>query len=278
MDLGVTMFMTDRTMRPDDLARAVEERGLALALGAGAHPHPDEPGDAEPVRRATLPEEYARTLDPFVALIAAAAVTTHPRVGTGIALVAQRDPIVTAKEVATLDLLSGGRFCFGIGFGWNVEEMSDHGTAKATGGRIGRERVLAMQRLWADDEARSQASTCSSRRRGPGRSRCRSRGRPVLDRGRGRTDRCSATSPSTPTGGSRSGARASPPPCPSCSKAWAEAGREGQPIVTPFGTDPGAGQARPLRLPRRQECVLRLPSAGAEEILPILDRFAEFVD
>src|ERR687889_2844540 len=128
MDLGLTSFLTDRSITPAALARAAEERGFS-SVWLPEHTH-------IPVSRATpapmgepLPEEYRRTVDPFVALGTMAAVTERVRFGTGICLVAQRDPVITAKEVATLDHLSGGRFTFGIGFGWNVEELADHGVA-----------------------------------------------------------------------------------------------------------------------------------------------------
>src|SRR5438034_9256766 len=118
MDLGITMFPTDYAIGPAALAKACEERGFE-SLWFPEHTH-------IPVSRRTpypaggdLPDEYARTLDPFVALTAAAAVTERLRIGTGVCLVAQHDPIVLAKEVATVDLLSGGRFIFGIGYGWN---------------------------------------------------------------------------------------------------------------------------------------------------------------
>jgi probable F420-dependent oxidoreductase len=153
MDIGVFMFPTEYAIRVDELARALEERGFE-SLFLPEHTH-------IPVSRRTpfpgggpLPREYSHTLDPFVALSAAAAATTRLRVGTGICLLIQRDPIVTAKAVASLDLLSNGRFLFGIGGGWNVDEMGNHGTAYATRFRLLRERVLAMKEIWTKDEAR----------------------------------------------------------------------------------------------------------------------------
>ena len=126
MRYGVTMFMTDKTMGPETFAREVEARGLH-SIYLPEHTHipvsrrtPPPTGDAE------LPEEYRRTLDPFVALAAAAAVTERILLGTGICLVAQREPIVTAKAVATLDALAAGRFVLGIGFGWNEDEITHH--------------------------------------------------------------------------------------------------------------------------------------------------------
>ena len=152
MHFGVFMFVTDETIGPAALARAVEERGFE-SLFLPEHTH-------IPASRATpwpggreLPRPYYRTLDPFVALAAAAAVTERLRLATGICLVIQRDPITLAKEVASLDLISGGRMLFGIGAGWNREEMANHGTDPRTRMALMRERVLAMKAIWAQEEA-----------------------------------------------------------------------------------------------------------------------------
>lgn len=150
-ELGVTMFPTDYAIAPVDLARAVEERGLD-SLFFPEHTHIPAsrktpwPGGAE------LPKEYWHTHDPFVALGAAAAATKRIKLGTGVCLVIERDPITLAKEVASLDLISGGRVVFGIGGGWNVEEMADHGTAHDKRWKILRERILAMREIWTRDE------------------------------------------------------------------------------------------------------------------------------
>jgi probable F420-dependent oxidoreductase len=151
MHVGIAMFVTDQTLHPGELAALVEQRGFeSLFVPEHTHiplsrltPHPLGP----------LKEHYKRTLDPFVALTAAAAATSTLLVGTGVCLVAQRDPIVTAKQVATLDRLSGGRFLFGVGAGWNVDEMQNHGTDPSTRFRLMRERVEAMKAIWTADEA-----------------------------------------------------------------------------------------------------------------------------
>ena len=155
MRLGVYIFPTDTTIQPAELAREVEARGFD-SLWFPEHSH-------IPASRRTpwggregappLPEEYWRTHDQFVALSAAAAVTTRIRLATGITLVAQRDPFWLAKEVASLDLISGGRFVFGIGYGWNLEEMEDHGVPTKRRRAVVREKVLAVKELWANDEA-----------------------------------------------------------------------------------------------------------------------------
>ena len=126
MPIGLCIFATDYAIRIDELARAAEDRGYE-SLWVPEHTHiPTSrrtpfPGGAE------LPREYSHTFDPFVSLMAAAAATKRLKVGTGICLIIERDTITTAKEVASLDLLSGGRFLFGIGAGWNAEEMENHG-------------------------------------------------------------------------------------------------------------------------------------------------------
>jgi len=152
MQFGVAMFPTDYAMRPDALARAVEERGFE-SLWFPEHTHIPASRRSPWPGGATLPKEYWHTHDLFVALATAAAVTTRLRVGSGICLVVERDPIVTAKEVASLDALSRGRLLFGIGGGWNAEEMEDHGTDFRTRWALLRERVLAMKRIWTENEA-----------------------------------------------------------------------------------------------------------------------------
>ncbi len=152
MDVGVFYFPTDYGITPGELGRALEERGFE-SLFVCEHTH-------IPVSRRTpfpgggdLPKRYSHTYDPFVALSFAAAETRRLRLGTGICLVTERDPINTAKNVASLDRLSGGRFLFGIGGGWNAEEMENHGTRFETRFKLMRERVLAMKALWTEEEA-----------------------------------------------------------------------------------------------------------------------------
>lgn len=151
MHCGLAMFSVDYAMRPDDLAREAEARGFE-SLFFPEHSHIPKsrktpwPGGGE------LPHEYLRIHDPFVALAMAAAVTSKLKIGTGVCLVIQRDTIILAKEVASLDLLSGGRFIFGIGGGWNVEEMNNHGTEFRTRWKKLREQVAALKKIWAEDE------------------------------------------------------------------------------------------------------------------------------
>jgi alkanesulfonate monooxygenase SsuD/methylene tetrahydromethanopterin reductase-like flavin-dependent oxidoreductase (luciferase family) len=149
MKFGVFMFATDTAIRPDHLAREVEARGFdSLWFPEHSHiPVSRETPWGGQVGAPSLPEHYWHSLDQFVALTSAAAATTELKLGTGITLVAQRDPIWTAKEVATLDLLSGGRVLFGIGYGWNKEEMAQHGAAYTRRRELLREKVLMMKSL-----------------------------------------------------------------------------------------------------------------------------------
>jgi probable F420-dependent oxidoreductase len=152
MQYGVLQFITDYTIGPMELARAMEDRGLE-ALMVPEHTHIPGTRETPFPGGGELPREYSHTLDPFVALTAAAAVTERLQVGTGISLVIQHDPIILAKRVATLDLISGGRFLFGIGAGWNREEMGNHGTTYETRWKLLRERIEAMKALWTEEEA-----------------------------------------------------------------------------------------------------------------------------
>jgi probable F420-dependent oxidoreductase len=152
MDFGVTMFATDYAIRVDDLAREVEGRGFE-SLWFPEHTHIPTSRLSPWPGGPTLPMEYWHTVDLFVALATAAAVTKTLKVASGICLLVERDPITTAKEVASVDHLSGGRMIFGIGGGWNAEEMANHGTPFRERWKILRERVLAMKKIWTEEEA-----------------------------------------------------------------------------------------------------------------------------
>ena len=147
LDFGAAMFFTDYSMTPAELGRALEERGFE-SVWAPEHSHiplsrkTPFPGGGE------MPKKYYDAMDPFVTLTAAAMATKKLKVGTGVCLVAQRDPIQTAKLVASIDQVSGGRFLFGIGNGWNQDEMEDHGTVFESRHKLARERVEAMKAIW----------------------------------------------------------------------------------------------------------------------------------
>ena len=151
MKYGVFQFSTDYAIRIDDLARETEGRGFE-SLFVPEHTHIPASRKSPWPGGADLPREYWHTVDPFVGLAAAAAVTTRLKLGTGICLVIERDPIVLAKEVASLDVISNGRVILGIGGGWNAEEMEDHGTDFKCRWKVLRERVLAMKEIWSKDQ------------------------------------------------------------------------------------------------------------------------------
>jgi probable F420-dependent oxidoreductase len=150
--LGICTFATEHTLSPGELAREVEARDFG-SLWFAEHSHIPLPRRTPWPGGAELPRWYYEALDPLVAMTAAAAATTRLRVGTGIALVVQRDPIQLAKEIASLDVLSGGRVDVGVGAGWNLEEMADHGTDPARRFKLLRERVEAMKAIWTMEEA-----------------------------------------------------------------------------------------------------------------------------
>jgi probable F420-dependent oxidoreductase len=274
MKLGITMFATDQSIDVVALARAAEARGFA-SLYIPEHTHiPTSRRTPPPTGDAELPEEYKRTVDPLVALAAAASVTSTITLGTGIALIAQRDPIVTAKEVATLDRLSGGRFVLGIGFGWNVEEMADHGVDYRRRRAIVREKMLAMQALWSQERAAFAGEFVRFEESWSWPKPVQQPRPPVLIGG--------APGPTLfahiaeyadgwiPIGGA--GVRQA---LPDLHRAAAAAGRDPAALrVVPFGTIPDAGKLDYYAALGITEVVLRLPSAPADRVLPVLDRYA----
>ncbi len=281
MRYGITMFATDISIDIVELAKEAEARGLQ-SLWLPEHTH-------IPVSRRTpaptggeLSEEYKRCLDPLVALGAAASATTTLRLGTGILLAAQREPIVTAKAVATLDLLSGGRAALGVGFGWNEDEIAHHGVAMSERRAAARERILAMQALWAEDEASFEgehvrfSSSWSwpkpVQRGADGRPRV-----PVLHGG--------AAGPKLfahiaeygdgwiPIGGA--GLTES---IPRLREAVAQAGRDPASLkIIPFGSIPDPGKLDHFERIGVTECVFRLPSAPRDVVLPLLDHQATLI-
>lgn len=270
MRLGITMFATDQTMGPHELAREAEDRGFS-SLYVPEHTHiPVSRETAPPTGDAALPAEYARTLDPLVSLAAAAAVTGRITLGTGILLPAQRDPIVTAKAVATLERLSRGRFALGIGYGWNAEEGAAHGVPWKRRRAMVREHVLAMRALWTDEEASFRGEFVGfdaswSWPKPSGRVPVLLGGAPgptlfahIAEYGDGWL----------PIGGA--GIREA---LPGLRRACEEAGRPMVPIV-PFGTLPTPGKLAYYASLGIEEAVLRVPAGGRDAVLPLLDEYA----
>lgn len=271
------MFATDVSMPVPDLARAAEERGLH-SLFIPEHTHiPTSRRTPPPTGDAELREEYRRTVDPFVALAAAAAVTERIRLGTGICLIAQREPIVTAKAVATLDQLSGGRFDFGIGFGWNEDEAENHGLAFARRREVAREHALAMKALWSDDVASFEGALVQITPSWSWPKPVRTGGPPILLGGAPGPKLFAHTAEYgdgwIPIGGA--GIRAA---LPDLHRAFESAGRDPASLrIVPFGTVPDAGKLEYYASIGIDEVVLRVPSAGADTVLEVLDTYAGLV-
>ena len=152
MKAGISTFVTDDAIAPGSLGIEIEERGFDSVFLA-EHTHIPVSRKSPYPRGGELPEKYYRTLDPFVALTAMAMTTKELLLGTGVTLLMERDVIIIAKEVASVDLVSGGRFLFGVGVGWNREEMENHGTDPKTRGRLVNEQLAALREIWTNDEA-----------------------------------------------------------------------------------------------------------------------------
>lgn len=277
MKIGLTMFATDLAISPAELGRESEQRGFH-SLYVPEHTHiPSSRATPAPTGDAELPEEYRRTLDPFVALAAAAAVTSKLRVGTGICLVAQRDPIVTAKEVASLDLLSGGRFVFGIGFGWNREEMASHGVEFRPRRDVVREKILAMQSLWRDEEASFDGEFVRFEKSWAWPKPVQ-RPRPPILIGGAAGPKLFAHIAEYADGWIPIGGAGISAALPRLREAMENAGRDPASIqVVPFGTVPTEGKLEYYASLGISEIVLRLPSVPADVVLPLLDRYAKFL-
>jgi len=277
MRYGVTTFPTDCSIGIVELARALEERGFD-SLWLPEHTHiptsrrtPWPAGPNQP-----LPEKYKRSLDPLVALAGCATATTHLRLGTGILLVAQRDPIVTAKAVASVDVLSNGRVALGIGFGWNEDEMHDHGVDYRTRRAKGREHLLAMRRLWEDDVAEFHGTYVdlppSWSWPKPAQRRV-----PVLLGG--------AAGPKLfghiaeyADGWIPIGGRGLTEAIPKLRTRLEEAGRDPHTLeIVPMGVLPTPGKLDHYEALGVTEVVFDLESMPAQEALPILDRHAELL-
>lgn len=277
MKIGAVIFATDYSIAVTELAPALEARGFD-SLFVPEHTHIPtsrrSPWRGGPV----LPPEYSHTLDPFVALAAAATVTRTLRLGTGICLVTERDPIVTAKAVASLDLVSGGRFEFGIGAGWNAEEMEHHGTRFETRFRVMEDRVKAMQALWAADEASYEGAFTRFEPSWSWPKPVQKPHPPVLLGGetvhtmRRVMDFCSGWLPR--------GAML-PDPAEGMARLRAaaeEAGRDPASVsATVFGARAEAAYLDACRAAGIDRALLILPSEGRETVLPLADRYAGFI-
>jgi probable F420-dependent oxidoreductase len=271
---GVSMFATDYAIRPDELGRELESRGFE-SLWLPEHTHIPASRRSPWPGGPDLPQEYWHTYDPFVALTAAAMATTRLRVATGICLIVERDPITTAKEVASVDMLSNGRFIFGIGGGWNAEEMENHGTEFKKRWRVLRERVLAMKEIWTEEEPEFHGEFVSFDKIWSYPKPVQRPHPPILMGGDGPTtfDRviefCDGWIPI----GIRSPNIASK--VVDLRRRAEAAGRDPQSIsVSIFGAKPDRAAIEELASAGVERVIFGLPSAGADAILPKLDEYA----
>ncbi|MEH0556150.1 LLM class F420-dependent oxidoreductase [Streptomyces sp. B21-101] len=281
MRIAVTIFLTDETITPVRLARELEQRGFA-GLYLPEHTHiPVERTSPYPAG-GDLPREYGRTLDPFVALGQAAAVTQTLGLGTGITLVAQHDPIDLAKQIATVDHLSGGRFTLGLGYGWNVEEAADHGVEWRTRRELVRDRMRLMQALWADEPTAYEGEY--------GGVRASSAYPKPVQKPRG-----PVAGPRTLVGGAAGpklfshiceyadgwlpiGGRGLSESLPVLRAAWADAGREPAALqVVPYAVHPSPGKLAHYAELGIDEVVVQLPPAGEAEVLGLLDGYSAYL-
>lgn len=275
--LGVLIFPTDLAIRPDHLAREAEARGLE-SLWFPEHTHIPTSRTTPWPGGAPLPEEYKRTYDPFVAIAAAGAVTQHLKLGTGICLVAQRDPIVLAKEVASVDRLSDGRFLFGIGVGWNVDEMEHHGVDPGKRRAIVREKILAMKGLWTQETFGYEGEHVRFSESWSWPKPVRQPHPPVIMGGAGGpvtfrhvAEYCDGWMPIH-------GRKDVFEKLPLLHEACEAAGRDPATVeLGVFGVPPKPEVIEAYRAAGVARCILGLPPASADVVLPILDAYAGLV-
>ena len=283
-DFGLMMFPTDYAIAPAELATAAEQNGFE-SLFFPEHTHIPAsrtspwPGGAE------LPKAYWHTHDPFVGLASAAAVTSSLKLGTGIALVTERDPILMAKQVASLDHISDGRVILGIGAGWNAEEMENHGTAFDKRWKILRERVLAMKSIWSNEEAEFHGEYVDFDSVWSYPKPMQAGGPPILMGASSKyiykriAEYCDGWFPiyQDEARATASGAVDYSISMRLTREAWDSAGREGSPNFTVFGVGPDVSAVERCIELGFDRIVFSLPPSEADEVLPIMSRYAELM-
>jgi probable F420-dependent oxidoreductase len=277
VQIGVALHTTDLSIDPAELAREAEARGFH-SLYVPEHTHiPTSRRTPAPTGTPELGDEYRRCLDPWVALAAAAAVTSRIRLGTGIALVAQHDTLALAKTIATLDFLSRGRVVLGIGYGWNHEEMENHGIDVRRRRALVREKMLAMQALWSREvaEYRGEFVRFEPSWAWP-KPVQQPRPRTLVGGAPGRVLFAHIAEYADgwmPIGGA--GVREA---LPELRRALEERGRDPSGLhVVPLGVFPDPAKLEYYEKVGVTEAVLRLPSAARDRVLPVLDDYARFV-
>lgn len=278
MKIGVTIQSTDKAMHPVEVARESEARGF-YSLYIPEHTHiPTSRRTPAPTGAEVLPEEYLRSPDPYIALAAAASVTETILLGTGIGLPAQHDPITFAKEIATLDWMSRGRFVFGIGYGWNHEEMENHGVVVKRRRAHVRESMLAMQALWSNDVASFEGEFVhfESSWQWP-KPIQRPRPRILIGGGAGPTIFAHIAEYADgwmPFGGAGMAAELG-----ILRSAFREHGRDPTELhIVPMGVFPSDEKLGYFAEIGVSEAVLRIPSGARDEVLPVLDEYVQYID
>jgi len=277
MRIGVVIHSTDRTMRPIELAREAEDRGF-YSIYLPEHTHiPTSRRTPAPTGDEVLSEEYLRSLDPCVALAAASAQTSRIRLGTGIALVAQHDPITFATQLATLDFISGGRLVLGVGYGWNREEMENHGIDVKRRRELVREKVLAMQALWAEEVAEFRGEFV---RFEPSWSWPKpvQQPRPRILIGGAAGPTLFAHIAEYADGWMPIGGGGLREALPALRRAVEERGRDPDQLhVVPIGILPDRAKLEYYQSLGVSEAVLRLPPEPRDAVMPVLDQYAQYL-
>jgi probable F420-dependent oxidoreductase len=279
VDFGAAMFFTDYSMAPGELGRALEARGFE-SVWAPEHSHIPSSRATPFPQGGELPKKYYDAMDPFVTLTAAALATTALKIGTGVCLVAQRDPIQTAKLVASIDQISGGRFLFGIGGGWNAEEMADHGTRFATRFKLMRERIAAMKAAWTETESEYHGELVDFPKMQSGPKPAQKPHPPVIVGGAFpyAARRALAYGDGWVPHAARPQYADVTDFLPQFREMAAEAGRSLDAVpVTVFGVAEDLDRLKLYRDRGIARAVVSLPSVEADEILPVLDRWAQLI-
>jgi len=278
MKFGLAFFTSDLAMSPVEVAREAEARGFD-SLYVPEHTHiPTSRRTPAPTGDHELPDFYRRTYDPYIALAAAAAVTKKLRLGTGVALPAQHDAIALAKEIATLDLVSGGRFTWGVGFGWNREEVENHGVDFARRREVVRERVLAARALWAGDVADYAGEHVRFEASWQWPKPVQRPGPPVLI-GAGAGPKAFAAIAAYADGWMPIGGAGMRAALPELARAMEREGRDPASLaLVPLGVLADAGKVDYYQSLGCAEIAFRVPTAGPDEVLPVLDALARLVE
>ncbi|WP_435969551.1 LLM class F420-dependent oxidoreductase [Streptomyces sp. Qhu_M48] len=276
MRISTTIFLTDETITPVRLARALEQRGFG-GLYLPEHTHIPVARDTPYPAGGELPREYGRTLDPFVALGQAAAVTEHLGLGTGVTLIAEHDPIALAKQIATLDHLSGGRFTLGVGYGWNREEAADHGVDWSTRREVTHDRLALMRALWAPQPTAYEGESGRSVRASEAWPKPAG-GAPRVLLGGAAGPKLLARIVADADGWMPIGGRGLTETLPLLREAWEAAGRDPKALhIVPYAVLPTPGKLAHYAELGCEEVVLQLPPSPEPEVLRTLDAYAQYL-